>query len=109
MRNSAKTPLSIAVAACTPAIAAIVFISVFINITMLALPLYSTQVYDRVLTSRSEGTLLMLTLIVVVFLALYGFLEYVRAGIQLRASILFDETLRRSLFDTLMRAEVTGI
>jgi ATP-binding cassette subfamily C protein/ATP-binding cassette subfamily C protein EexD len=50
----------------------------------------------------------MLTLIVVVFLALYGFLEYVRAGIQLRASILFDDLIRRSLFDGLMRIDVTG-
>src|SRR5690606_37752004 len=58
--------------------------------------------------SRNAGTLLMLTLIVVVFLALYGFLEYVRAGIQLRASILFDDIIRHSLFDGLMRTDVTG-
>jgi PrtD family type I secretion system ABC transporter len=107
--NRSASPLATARKACGPAFAATAFMSVFINLTMLALPLYSIQVYDRVLTSRNEGTLLMLTLIVIAFLALYGFLEYVRTGIQLRASILFDETLRRQLFDTLMRAEVAGI
>ena len=107
--NRRASPLAAAGKACGPAFAATAFMSVFINLTMLALPLYSIQVYDRVLTSRNEGTLLMLTLIVIAFLALYGFLEYVRTGIQLRASILFDETLRRQLFDTLMRAEVSGI
>ncbi len=108
-KRPSNSPLKTAMRACMPAFGATAFISVFINLTMLALPLYSIQVFNRVLTSRNEGTLLMLTLIVVVFLALYGFLEYIRAGIQLRASILFDETLRRQLFDTLMRAEVAGM
>ena len=38
---------------------------------MLALPLYSIQVYDRVLTSRNPTTLVMLTLIVVISIPLY--------------------------------------
>ncbi len=103
-----KSPFAEALTACRPAFVSVAFISIFINLTMLALPLYSIQVSDRVLQSRNAGTLVMLTLIVVVFLALYGFLEYVRAGIQLRASILFDDIIRRSLFDGLMRTDVTG-
>ena len=103
------SPLAAAINACTPAFIAVAIISVFINLTMLAMPIYSIQVSDRVLTSRNEGTLLMLTIIVVVFLALYGFLEYVRSGIQMRAAVLFDETLRRQLFDTLIRAEIAGV
>lgn len=108
MTRKPTSPLSQAVKACTPAFAAIAFISIFINLTMLAIPIYSIQVSDRVLQSRNAGTLLMLTLIVVVFLALYGFLEYVRAGIQLRASIMFDDIIRPALFDGLMRTDVTG-
>jgi PrtD family type I secretion system ABC transporter len=108
MMPQSTNPLNQAVRACRPAFAAIAFISVFINLTMLALPLYSIQISDRVLTSRNAGTLVMLTLIVVMFLGLYGFLEYVRAGIQLRASILFDDIVRRRLFDVLMRTEVSG-
>lgn len=108
MNRPSPTPLSLAVKACRPAFVSIAFISIFINLTMLALPLYSIQISDRVMNSRNAGTLVMLTLIVVVFLGLYGFLEYVRAGIQLRASILFDDIIRRSLFDGLMRTEVSG-
>ena len=107
MRPSTN-PLTQALKACRPAFAAICFISIFINLTMLAMPIYSMQISDRVMSSRNAGTLLMLTLIVVVFLALYGFLEYIRAGIQLRASILFDDMIRPALFEGLMRTDVTG-
>lgn len=103
-----QNPLNQAVKACMPAFVSIAIISVFINLTMLAMPLYSMQISDRVMTSRNSGTLIMLTLIVVMFLALYGFLEYVRSGIQLRASILFDTVIRRRLFEALMRTEVNG-
>ena len=106
--KNANNPLTDAVKACMPAFTAIAVISVFINLTMLAMPLYSMQISDRVMTSRNAGTLVMLTIIVVLFLALYGFLEYVRSGIQLRASILFDDIVRRRLFEALMRTDVTG-
>ena len=59
-----RTPLCQALLACYPALAATFVLSLFINASMLASPLYSMQVYDRVLTSRNTGTLLMLTLIV---------------------------------------------
>ena len=70
------SPLTEAVGSCRQAFIATGVMSVFINLTMLALPLYSIQVYDRVLTSRNGSTLVMLTLIVVLFLVLYGALEY---------------------------------
>ena len=103
------TPLDDAVGSCRQAFMATAVMSVFINLTMLALPLYSIQVYDRVLTSRNPTTLIMLTLIVVLFLVLYGALEYVRAGLQLKASVGFDERLRRDVFDGLMRAQTAGV
>ena len=109
MRAGKKTPLMEARSACRQAFIATGVMTMFINLTMLALPLYSIQVYDRVLTSRNGGTLVMLSLIVLVFLALYGALEYVRSGLQLKASILFDERLRVSLFDCLLRAESAGV
>ena len=109
MRTSSKNPLIEARAACWQAFVATGVMTLFINLTMLAMPLYSVQVYDRVLTSRNSGTLVMLTLIVLVFLALYGALEYVRSGLQLKASIIFDERLRTTLFDCLLRAETAGV
>ena len=98
MKTARNTPLNAAMKDCRQAFIATGVMSIFINLTMLALPLYSIQVYDRVLTSRNSSTLVMLSLIVLVFLMLYGALEYVRSGLQLKASVLFDERLRRSLF-----------
>ena len=109
MSLNPKSPLMTARRACRPAFIATAVMSVFINLTMLALPLYSIQVYDRVLTSRNASTLIMLTLIMLVFLILYGALEYIRSGLQLKSSILFDENLRSSLFDSLLRAETAGV
>src|SRR5689334_15625266 len=60
----ARSPLGAALRSCFPALIATFVLSMFINASMLASPLYSMQVYDRVLTSRNIGTLVMLTLIV---------------------------------------------
>ena len=46
-----------------PGTYAIVFFSLFINVLRLAVPLYIFQLLDRVLTSRSVETLIMLTII----------------------------------------------
>lgn len=53
--------------------------SFFINILMLAVPLYSMQVLDRVLSSGSLDTLLMLTLIVAAALLFMGVLQGIRS------------------------------
>jgi ATP-binding cassette subfamily C protein/ATP-binding cassette subfamily C protein EexD len=82
--------------------------SVFINLTLLAVPLYSLQVYDRVLSSRNLGTLAMLTLIVGAFLALYGILEYVRSAILLRCGVRFSDVVSRPLFEVALRAQLAG-
>ena len=65
------------------------------------------QVYDRVLTSRNLGTLLLLTLIAAMFLLLYGVLEFARSGVLARAGAQFEGVLRRPLFETMMRAELS--
>ena len=50
-------------------------ISFAISILMLAVPMFSLQVYDRVLGSGSQDTLLALVLIVAFALAALGLLE----------------------------------
>ena len=102
-----QTPLANAIRGCVPALAATFIISLFINTAMLTSPLYSMQVYDRVLTSRNINTLLLLTAIVTLFLILYGILEFVRSGILVRAGARFEALLRRPLFETMMQAEAT--
>ncbi|PBB31189.1 type I secretion system permease/ATPase [Mesorhizobium sp. WSM3868] len=67
--------------------------SLAINLLYLASPLYMLQIYDRVVTSGSETTLVMLTLVLLAaFLALAG-LDLVRAAILTRASARLDRLL----------------
>jgi len=67
--------------------------SLAINLLYLAGPLYMLQVYDRVVPSASETTLLMLTLgLLVAYLALAG-LDVVRARVLTRASLRLDRRI----------------
>jgi type I secretion system ABC transporter, PrtD family len=60
--------------------------SAAINVLALTLPLYSMQVYDRVLSSGSLETLLYLTLIALTALAFLSWLEVLRARLLLRVA-----------------------
>jgi ATP-binding cassette subfamily C protein/ATP-binding cassette subfamily C protein EexD len=100
-------PLNRAICSSYAALGATFVLSLFINICMLVSPIYSMQVYDRVMSSRSVTTLVMLTVIVTVFLALYGVLEYARSGVLTRAGLRFEGILRRPLFDAMMQAELS--
>jgi ATP-binding cassette subfamily C protein/ATP-binding cassette subfamily C protein EexD len=103
----ASNPLTATIRSCGSALGATFVLSLFINASMLVSPLYSMQVYDRVLTSRNLGTLLLLTVIVVAFLALYGLLEYARSGVLVRTALHFETALRRPLFETMLKAELS--
>lgn len=64
-----------------------------INLLYLAGPLYMLQVYDRVVSSASEVTLLMLTFaLLIAYLALAG-LDAARARILTRASVRLDQRI----------------
>lgn len=73
-------------------VAAFLF-SVFVNLLMLTSPLYMLQVYDRVLVSRSEETLLALSLLAGFLFLVMGFLDHARARVLSRIGIRLQETL----------------
>ena len=52
--------------------------SVFVNLLMLTLPIYLFQISDRVLTSRSLDTLLMLSMLALGFIAVLSLLDILR-------------------------------
>ena len=79
--------------------------SLFINILMLVPPLYMLQLYDRVLTSRSESTLWLLTLIVVVLFITMALLEIVRSKVLVKVGNHFDSLLSKRIFETLFKLE----
>jgi ATP-binding cassette, subfamily C, bacterial exporter for protease/lipase len=68
------------------------------NVLLLAPAIYMLQIYDRVLSSRNEVTLLMLTLIIVGLYALEAMLELVRSRILIRAGVAFDLGLGSRVF-----------
>ena len=63
---------------CSSKLLVIVFFSFFINLLMFVAPLHMLQIYDRVLVSRSEVTLIVLTGLAIGLLVIYGVLEGVR-------------------------------
>lgn len=84
--------------------------SLAINLLYLAGPLYMLQIYDRVVASGSESTLVMLTLaLLLAFLALAG-LDLVRARILTRASTRLDRRIAPALLAaTIARSTNPGV
>ncbi len=82
--------------------AAVVF-SFFANLLMFVGPLYMLQVYDRVLTSRNEMTLVMLTVIALAMLISYGVLELIRTKMLVRAGLQFDEIVANPVFHRVVK------
>jgi PrtD family type I secretion system ABC transporter len=80
--------------------------SVFVNLLMLTGPLYMLQVYDRVLASRSEETLVALSILVVGLYVTMGLLDYARAQLMMRFSVRFRARLDREIFDTVLEQSV---
>jgi PrtD family type I secretion system ABC transporter len=76
--------------------------SLGINLLYLAGPLYMLQVYDRVVPSASETTLLMLTLaLLMAYLTLAG-LDVVRARVLTRVSLRLDRRLAPRIMTALI-------
>ncbi|SET23068.1 ATP-binding cassette, subfamily C, exporter for protease/lipase [Nitrosomonas marina] len=72
--------------------------SAVINALMLMPAIYMLQLYDSVLTSRNEMTLLMLTLIVIGAYIFLGALEYVRSFVLIRVGAKLDMKLNKRVY-----------
>lgn len=77
--------------------------SVFINLLMLTGPLFMLQVYDRVLGSRSEATLLALVILVAFLYLMMGLLETVRGHALARVGAGFQSALDARVFAANLR------
>lgn len=78
--------------------AAVGLFSVFVNLLMLTGPLYMLQVYDRVLGSRSEETLIALSLLAAFLFLSMGVLDHARSRIMARIAARFQDDLDRRVF-----------
>lgn len=93
-----KNSLQIAYGKFRTTIIATVVFSFFINLLMFVGPLYMLQIYDRVLSSRNEMTLVMISSIAIAMLISYGLLEWTRSRLLVRAGLQFDEVIADPVF-----------
>ncbi|APE42149.1 protease/lipase ABC transporter permease/ATP-binding protein [Sulfitobacter alexandrii] len=77
--------------------------SLFANLLMLTGPMYMLQVYDRVLGSGSEETLIALSILVVFLYGVMGVLDHTRGRIMARVAARFQDALDRRVFDAVVR------
>jgi ATP-binding cassette, subfamily C, bacterial exporter for protease/lipase len=73
--------------------------SMVANLMMLAPTVYMLQVFDRVLSSRSELTLLALSLITLFLFGVVAFSEWMRSRVLVRAGVHFDQQLSSKVFN----------
>ncbi|STR45289.1 type I secretion system permease/ATPase [Iodobacter fluviatilis] len=72
--------------------------SFFINLLMLVPSIYMLQVYDRVLASRNETTLIMITIITLGLYGMMSLLEMIRSKLLVRISSKLDSQLNSRVF-----------
>jgi PrtD family type I secretion system ABC transporter len=82
--------------------------SLFINLAMLNAPIFMLQIYDRVLTSQSKETLLMLTILSVALLLLTGLVEIIRSRLLVRAGARLDTALSTETFGAALDPQQKG-
>lgn len=85
-----------------PFLVAISF-SFFINLLLFVSPIFMLQIYDRVIPSRNESTLVGLTVLAGVLLLVYACLEMLRSRILVRAGLMFDEKMAVPVFNAVHR------
>lgn len=83
--------------------------SLFVNLLMMTGPLYMLQVYERVLGSGSEETLLALSVLVAFLFLMMGILDFARARVAARFGARMQEAFDARVFRAALdRAQRTG-
>lgn len=80
--------------------------SFLINMLALAVSLFSMQVYDRVIPTRSEYTLIILASGVLLIIMFEAFMKFARARIMDKVAIGLDQYLSREVFERLLKVRI---
>jgi len=92
-----------------PTLGKILAFSVVLNLLVLTVPLYMMQVYDRVIPTKHQETLLFLSLIALAAIALYTLLDMVRIHVLIKLGHQFTSYLRPKLLFACVRAGLSGM
>lgn len=75
-------------------------VSAAINVLMLVVPIYSLQVFDRVLSSRSDDTLILLTGIAIFLLVSQALLDALRQKYSQKKALIFESESTQLLYSS---------
>ena len=82
------------------------FFSIFVNLLMLVGPIFMLQVYDRVLASGSEATLVAMFALVAALYALMSLLDFARGRIMARCGARLQEALDTRVFEVVLKRSI---
>ncbi|MCL5739586.1 MAG: type I secretion system permease/ATPase [Betaproteobacteria bacterium] len=80
--------------------------SMVANVLMLSPTLYMLQIFDRVMSSRSELTLLAMSLITLFLFCVMAFAEWMRSRVLVRAGVRLDALLGTRVFNASFEANL---
>ena len=81
--------------------------SMVANVLMLAPTLYMLQVFDRVMHSQSEVTLVAMSLLTLALFAVMAFAEWMRTKVLVHAGVRLDERLGTQVFNATFEAHLS--
>ncbi len=99
--NQGSNPLGDALAMGKSAFLFAALFSLASNLLYLALPIYTSQIYSRVMSSHSGATLIVLTVGATIVFLVSGILDHFRTQVLINFSIAFDRRLASSTFAAL--------
>ena len=95
-------------AACRRNLVTVAIFSFFVNLLVLGIPLYLFQISDRVLTSRSTDTLVMLSIVVIAAMCAHVFIDAMRRFILLRVAVEAESKLGPPVLSAAAKAAQGG-
>jgi ATP-binding cassette subfamily C protein len=105
---SPQTPLQAALWTCAGPLALVLAYSCSYNLLLFAPSIYLLQIYDRVLSSHSGATLILLTLIVAFTVVIGGMLDALRRAALGRLAAWFEDRLRPNVLSASLECAFRG-
>src|SRR5215207_4862671 len=103
-----NSEMQLAVRGCRSYFLPAALFSAGVNILYLASPIYMLQVYDRVVSSGSVPTLVMLTAALLIALVAMAGLDHARARVLVRAGLRLDRILSERVMNAMVRQASTA-
>lgn len=102
------SPMGKILRSCRNVLVGIAVFSFVINLLQLAVPLYTWQLFDRVMTSGSHETLMVLTIIAFGALVIVGGLEFIRSRVLQHTAFWVDRVLGPRIIASEVERASTG-